>query len=213
MRTKTLLLSAAVGAAGLLAADAQVYSVNSVGYINLDLNVGYNLIANQLNNGNGNRIADLFAGANLQTGTSVFKWTGTGFGPADVWLGAAWLLGGNYTANPGEAIFVQIPAGGARSVTFVGEVPQGSLTVNLAAGFNFISSMVPQTGPLQTALGYTPAQGDTVGKWSGSGYQTVIYVTGPGWIGGEPTLGVGEGFYLQKTGSGTWTRNFSVNNN
>ena len=53
MRTKTLLLSAAVLAAGLAASTAQsVFSVNAVGYVNKTLAPGYNLIANPLNGTN-----------------------------------------------------------------------------------------------------------------------------------------------------------------
>ena len=72
MRTKTLLLSAAVGAAGLVAASAQtVYSVNSVGYINLSVPAGFSMIANQLDNGTGNTVADVLT---VPDGTVVFKY-------------------------------------------------------------------------------------------------------------------------------------------
>ncbi|HWN94592.1 MAG TPA: hypothetical protein VNT99_06150, partial [Methylomirabilota bacterium] len=55
MRTKTLLLSAAVLAAGLAASTAQsVYSVNAVGYVNIVVTNGYNLITNPLNGTNNN---------------------------------------------------------------------------------------------------------------------------------------------------------------
>jgi len=53
MRTKTLLLTAAVLAAGLGASMAQsVFSVNAVGYVNVPLLHGYNLISNPLNGTN-----------------------------------------------------------------------------------------------------------------------------------------------------------------
>jgi hypothetical protein len=48
MRTKTLLLTAALAVAGLSSASAQVYSVNAVGYINLSLPKGFSMICNQL---------------------------------------------------------------------------------------------------------------------------------------------------------------------
>src|SRR5437763_15367210 len=53
MRTKTLLLTAAVLAAGLGASVAQtVFSVNAVGYVNVTIKPGYNLICNPLNGSN-----------------------------------------------------------------------------------------------------------------------------------------------------------------
>ena len=59
MRTKTILLTAAVLAAGLGASVAQsVFSVNAVGYVNVTIRPGYNLIANPLNNG-GNTVSEV----------------------------------------------------------------------------------------------------------------------------------------------------------
>ena len=62
MRTKTLLLTAFVGALGFTAAQAQVYSVNAVGYVNKSIPAGFSIVANPLNNGE-NKVADVF-GAN-----------------------------------------------------------------------------------------------------------------------------------------------------
>ena len=52
MNTKSLLLAAVVAAVGAVTGAAQVTSQNIVGYIRLSLNPGFNLVANQLNNGN-----------------------------------------------------------------------------------------------------------------------------------------------------------------
>src|SRR5687768_13509192 len=64
MRTKTLLLTAALSVAGIATSMAQaVYSVNAVGYVNTDLVPGFNLISNPLDNKSsptGNSIANLF---------------------------------------------------------------------------------------------------------------------------------------------------------
>src|SRR5260370_14962017 len=50
MRTKTLLLTAALAAAGALSSMAQsnVYSLNIVGYVNLTLSPGFNLVSTPL---------------------------------------------------------------------------------------------------------------------------------------------------------------------
>jgi hypothetical protein len=52
MRTKLLLSAAVLGVAGVIAASAQVYSVNVVGYINVAVPPGFSMIANQLDSGN-----------------------------------------------------------------------------------------------------------------------------------------------------------------
>ena len=46
MRTKTLILTAFVGALGIAGASAQVYSVNAVGYVNKSLPKGFSIVAN-----------------------------------------------------------------------------------------------------------------------------------------------------------------------
>src|SRR5689334_13849488 len=61
MRTKTLLLTAALSAAGIATSMAQaVYSVNAVGYVNTTLVPGFNLVSNPLDNKTGNTIQNLF---------------------------------------------------------------------------------------------------------------------------------------------------------
>src|SRR5687767_7867980 len=122
MRTKALLLSAALFAAGLTVSTAQsVYSVNAVGYVNLSLPTGYSMIANPLNTTN-NTIGSLLT--DLPNFSNLLKWTGSGFNVATFAFGA-WDQP-NITLNPGEGAFVNL--GSAATLTFVGEVMQGSLT-------------------------------------------------------------------------------------
>lgn len=205
MRTKTLLLSAAVGAAGLLAADAQVYSVNSVGYVNLSVPTGFSMIANPLNAAD-NKISALIPSFPLFG--NLYKWTGTGF---DI---ATFTPGGwdkpNITLNPGEGAFVNVDT--ATTLTFIGEVLQGTLTVNMVGGFNLVASKVPQTGTA-SALGLTSALADfdNVYKWGGTGYTIFTYAFNA-WAPSEPQFGVGESFFVNAGAPRTWTRNFSVNN-
>ncbi|MCX7872360.1 MAG: hypothetical protein N2487_03660, partial [Verrucomicrobiae bacterium] len=72
MKTKAILLAAAVAVAGAVAVKAQtVYSVNVVGYVNVTLYPGFNLIANPLNTTN-NTIASLLP--NVPGGTMLFKY-------------------------------------------------------------------------------------------------------------------------------------------
>jgi hypothetical protein len=83
----------------------------------------------------------------------------------------------------------------------------------LVAGLNLVASKVPQAGKLTADLGYTPADGDIVFQWdvAAQTYKQPNAFDFGAWTGGEPTIAVGEGFFLQKGAAGTWTRNFSVN--
>ena len=119
------------------------------------------------------------------------------------------------TLNPGEGFWLQLPPGAAATtITFVGEVPQGSLSTDLDAGFNLVSSQVPQAGLVTTDLGLPAEDGDIVFTYSESAdpkYGIATYDFGA-WDPAEPMVGVGEGFWVQKISAATWDRDFSVNN-
>jgi hypothetical protein len=214
MRTKTLLLTAALSAAGIATSMAQaVYSVNAVGYVNTTLVPGFNLVSNPLDNKaqNGNTIASLFAG--LPVGTQVYKFNGTSYTTAtmDEFTGTYEpVAAGNTTVVPGEGVFVSLPAGGNRTVTFVGEVPQGTLTTDIPQGFSIRSSKVPQAGTA-TALGFPAAEGDQIFIFNEA---TQAYVTSNYSFGAwdkEPDIQVGDAFFVRVDVAANWTRTFNVN--
>jgi hypothetical protein len=210
MRTKTLLLTAALGAAGLATSMAQVYSVNAVGYVNLTVNPGFNMYCNPLVQADTTVAALLPNPPHL---TSVYKLTPTGFAQStyDTDLGG-WddpamtmdLGGGFFLYNNGALPF---------TVTFVGEVAQGTLVNNIpTAGFSMRSSKVPQTGLLTQDLGYVPNQLDSVYTFANpGGFSQSTYDTDLGGWDLEPTIAVGQAFYLNAIGPNNWVRVFSVN--
>lgn len=236
MRTKTLLIAAAVGAAGMMTASAQVYSVNAVGYVNITLPVGpggaagpFALVANPLN-GTNNLLSTVLVLPESADGTTAFI-----FDVATQNYNLSTFVGGfgwapDATVPPGEAFFVQAAntAGTPVNVTFVGEVPQGTLVNAIPASpaFGLKSSIVPQTARLGDSAGsgtllFPAEDGDTVYTWNVSlqDYGLSTYVDGFGWAGADPDpagplINVATGFFIQK-GPGTtktsWTRNFSVN--
>jgi hypothetical protein len=108
---------------------------------------------------------------------------------------------------PGTGYFLRVA--GASTITYVGEVPQGTLTIPLVAGFNVVGSKVPQAGKLQADLGYVPANGDLVYTYASTGYTVFQY--DDEWLPSEPVLRVGEGIWVRKAAAGEWTRTFSVN--
>lgn len=207
MRTKTLLLAAALSAAATATAKAQVYSVNAVGYVNTALKPGFNLIANPLDAGAGNVVSNLLAG--VPDGTAVFTFTpGSGFSINTLDLGE-WT-DPNATLVPGQGFFVRTPS--AVTVTFVGEVKQGNLSTPLAQGFNLVASQVPQAGKISTDLGLSVSDGDIVYKFDADtqGYLISTFDLGE-WDPSEPTFAVGEGCWVRKGAAGSWNRTFSVN--
>jgi len=216
MRTKTLLLTAALIAAGALPSLAQsnVYSVNVVGYVNVPITNGYNFIANPLDfdgTGTNNTITTAF-GNSLPSGSQVFKFSGGVFGQSDFYItGPGWLSGGTISLNPGEGIVLQSAGNG--SVTFAGTVLQGTRTTAIPLGFAIISSKVPVGGPITSVLNLQPSNGDQLLPWDpvAQGYtSSFLYVTGPGWLPSEPSLAVGQASFIQTVASNNWTTNFVV---
>ena len=209
MRTKTLLVTAALSAVGLSASMAQsVFSVNAVGFVNVTLPKGLSLVANPLKAAS-NTVKDLFTG--VADGTTVYKYDGTAFSINTLDLGA-WSDEAQ-TLLPGEGAFVSNP-GAPVTITFVGEVMQGSLS-NPVDGPNKLSiksSQVPQTGLLVVDLKFPAADGDTVYQYNNAAKAYDIHGLDLGeWGGGEPNIAVGEAFFVRKIAKADWTRTFSVN--
>jgi hypothetical protein len=215
MRTKTLILTAALSAAGVATSMAQgaVYSVNAVGYVNTVLKPGYNLISNPLTAAN-NTIGELFKG--LPFGTQVSKFNGTSFDTAtyddidQVYLPSS---AANLTVLPGEGVFVRNNTSTDATVTFVGDVPTGTLNNPLPKGLSIRSSMVPQAGTAAD-LGLVGAPGDQVNQFdpvSQTYYTSTFDYIDNTWLPALKPLKVGEAIFLLKQNAGTWTRTFNVN--
>jgi hypothetical protein len=215
MRTKALILSAMLGVAGVVSSTAQnVYSVNVVGYINLTLTNTFSLIANQLDNGQGNLVTNIFTSLPLQT--VIYKFNGANYDSL-TYLGAAgWNPAANrqMTLAPGEGVFVRKPAAAASiNVTFVGEVMQGDLHNPVVIGFDIYSGMVPQQGGITAVHNYQPANQDVVYKYTGVGYASKTWLQALNrWNpAGEPVLEVGEAVFIRSTTVKDWNRVFNVN--
>ncbi|HRY50680.1 MAG TPA: hypothetical protein P5186_21740 [Candidatus Paceibacterota bacterium] len=214
MRTKTLILTAVLGAASVAAAVAQsVYSVNAVGFVNKTVKAGqFALLANPLNLPDNTLAAVL---PDVPVNTKVYEYdAATGAFSIYTKRATGWTGTGAATAklNPGEAFFIQNVGTADFNVTFVGEVPQGTLTTPIAQGFSLIASQVPQAGTIQTQLGLPAQTNDKAYLFVDGNYQ-IFTRRASSWTGGtgEPAVGVADGFFYQAVAAGTWTRSFSVN--
>src|ERR1035437_5593742 len=136
---KTLLMAAAALAAGIITSQAQVYSQNIVGYVNLLLSNGvFSLVSPALSNdttGTNNTISSVFTTPAI--GDTVYVFNGTGYdflqytvqgsGHPVVYV-TNWFNGltvaANYPLNPGESVFY-LPATN-ETVTLVGTVLTGT---------------------------------------------------------------------------------------
>jgi hypothetical protein len=220
MRTKTLILSVLLGAAGVSSSLAQssVYSLNAVGYVNVTCPPGFSLIANPLNTTNNslNSLLPYNNGA-IPVNTQIFKYGASGYQIATMdEFDLVWVP--NLTLDPGEGAFFKNTEGANKVLTFVGEVLQGKLTNSIPSGYSIRSSKVPQEGTLGASAGgvnlLVPGQpNDQVFKYTPSGYVISTFDEFDlVWV-PNVTIKVGESFFVKKSApDNTWIRDFSANN-
>jgi hypothetical protein len=221
MRTKALLLAAAFAAAGVATSMAQVYSVNAVGYVNVNIDAGFNMVSNPLT-ASDNTVGNLFKNiqGTIPGGLKVFVFDNA----TSTFATAQWddldsvfipASAAALTVLPGNGVFVFNPGTTQLKLTFVGEVPQGGLSNPLPKGFSIKASQVPQDGK-PDALGLPGEGGDKVFRFNKTtkAYDTYTFDDLDSvWLPALPTIPVGEAFFLFRAQSaGTWSRNFDVNN-
>jgi hypothetical protein len=191
MRTKIALLSAALVAAGVASSMAQsnVYSLNVVGYVNINVTPGYNLITLPLQG------ADVTSSVNsvltnsspvpIPTYSTVYVWnpslskydpSSTATANGDTTWGD---VNGNTPTNtylpPGRGFFVNIPSyaqqqangdPGASNITItvVGTVLQGTNSYPIVHGYDFYGDFEPVATDLSTN-GWPVNTYDNFGTW------------------------------------------------
>jgi hypothetical protein len=198
---------------------APVYSANVVGYINITAPVGLSLIANQLDNKNGNKLADVIS--TLPDGAFVHFYVGGAAGFKSISYFGGFESPGDATLAPGAGAFLEIPAGTAeadRKVTFVGEVLQGAASNgSVPNGLSIISSKTPRAGKVSTDLKF-PAGGALDGSLLYRYINTAAkkdYEASSifgGWEGVEPSVAVGESFFFFNASGAAqaWNQDFTV---
>jgi len=223
MRTKSLLFTAALSAAsaGVALAQAPVYSANVVGYINITAPKGLSIIANQLDNKNGNKLTDVIP--KLPNGSYVYKYVGgvkgyDAFSFFDVYEGDNLPAA---TLAPGEGAFLFIPndaVAADQKITFVGEVTQGAASnAQIPNGLSIVSSKVPLAGKVSTDLKFPAGEaldGSFLYKYDNSiaNYDTFSIFTSWELPKGEPSVAVGEGFFFYNASGAVqeWKQDFAV---
>jgi hypothetical protein len=169
------------------------------------------LIANPLNSADNNSLVSMLP--TPPENTTIYLFRSGGFQIIGYSLGE-WES--DTSIAPGEGFFVELDpttASNPTVLTFVGEVPQGTLNNTVPAGFSIRSSQVPQAGLLQTDLELTPGEDDTVYQFNVGTQSYVINGFSLGeWDPAELTVGVGESFWYENRNTEfTWSRTFSVN--
>jgi hypothetical protein len=195
---------------------ANVYSVNVVGYINVTVAPGFNMLANQLDVDGIDNIGTVL-NATTPTGAdgiemllfannnySAIFWDGS----ASVLPQPGWWDGntGNATTNvipPGAGFFVYNQYSTNVQLTLTGTVLQGTNATALTHGFTLISTAVPVPMYLGLSNGFPALDGDEYLSYTnvghGGNYATPDYyddgsdgivTSPPGWWDGSTTAQV-----------------------
>jgi len=231
MRTKTLLLSAAAMAAGLISSMAQgtsnVYSANVVGYATLHLTNGFTMFGNQLDvdgTGTNNTILTVL-GTNFPSQTKVLAWNTNTATYATITLSASqvWSSGAagpivKQALQPGGGVFISIPGATPTNidVAIVGNVLQESNRTPVIAGFQIVSYPFPISGGITTNFNYIPnpsvgSSHDKVLTWSVASQTFVTHQWGTtSWTAGDPQLSVLNACFLSPIAPNVWTNQFFV---
>lgn len=227
MRTKLLLAAAAFVAAGVASSMAQsnVYSLNIVGYVNVNTPGSFTAMSNPLRAGTAGAVDRADQVIPYADGNTIQIWNGVGwnlFG-MDSLSGTGWVDAGGVDVplaslpvlDGGKGFFYGNNTG-VPTVTFVGEVRTGTNTVAIGNGLSALGSPLPLGGAVETgAPGLAVQDGDSVQFWTGTGWALIgrDSLSGTGWVdaGGvdtaEPVLTVGQGFfYGNNTGPFNWTQ-------
>jgi hypothetical protein len=227
MRTKTMLLSALLGTLGsvsLMAQSTNVYSQNAVGYINVTIQSGYNIVSCPLVASPDNTLNTLLPNSTgAYKGWEVyFSTPGQGYTQIEQGTKSGWVAGGTNTINPGQAVFIDNTFSSNVTVTFVGQVPysaSGTFTNTLVPGYNLVASVIPASGDLHTnpITAFSAVKGDKVYVADPvAGYSSpggIYSASKSGWLSDPIVPNVGEGFFFENNSGAneTWVETFSVN--
>ena len=176
-----------------------------VGYVDVSLPPGYSTLANALWNVD-NTVESVFNLPDIP-GMTVFKMGSTGFKANNYLDGWAHP---DMTLTPGEGCFFKNPSNGPIPLTLVGEVVFGSLTNRLPAGFSVSSSIVPQSGPLGSLLGFPVQDGDSFFIFDAASGSYSHYAYAGAWTPAEPVLRVGQCVWANIIEAADWGRIFKL---
>jgi len=226
---KTLLIAAAALAASIISSEAQVYSQNIVGYVNVPCPAGvFTPVGSPLLNADGvNSASNVLS--TIPDDSYLYIWNGSSYN-------IVISFGGQYYDQTGSFIVPtpDLPVGNGFYIqssstytnTFVGTVlvtntAVGSITtnsVNLPAAFAFVNPQLPIGGGLISSLQMGAIPDDSyVYIYNGTSYNIAISFGGiwydqtGSFTVPEPTVTVGQAFFVQSSAAWTWTETYTNN--
>jgi len=183
-------------------------SMNVIGYVSMTLPPGFTMLANPLD-APSNTVPELFK--EWPDGTTLSKFDTRFFRLDENSVKHGKWANTSEKMMPGEGAIFFNPTNDYKTLSFVGELMQGNLSIPIPSGFSIRSSPMPKAGHLQDDLGFPIADGDVIHLFDRDRQKYVLHPYENGkWPAGPPILGVGEAFWVAKTTPGNWTRSVFV---
>jgi len=185
----------------------EVQSLNVIGYAAVMLPPGFSMIANTLE-APSSTVAEMFKG--WPDGASLSRFDNSAFRLAENFVKFGKWTNPGERLQPGEGAIFCNPTSDYKSLSFVAEVPQGTVSLPIPAGFSIRSSLVPQPGSLEE-LDFPISDGDVIHLFDRDRQKYVLHpFEGGRWTEGAPVVSVGESFWVAKAKPGNWTRTLAL---
>ena len=212
---KKTVITLAVVAFAAAAVQAQTTSANIVGYSKSSYAGGFFISANQFL---GSSTVSEVYGDSLPANSKVYTFDGSSYTIAS--YGSVFVPGqglvtqwdDDLSLSAGVGYWVETPS--ATEAVVSGEVESAAAVTNsISAGFQLVSYPYPVEVTVED-LDLSPASGDKVYVWDGTGYTIVsygsVFVPGQGLVtqwDSNPTIGVGQGFWYETATPQEWVAN------
>ena len=212
---KLIMATAALACIASVVSAETVSSANIVGYTKDTADdAGFHIAAMQFINATNS--PESIYGDSMPKGTKIYLYNGSGYDTStyqDVFVpgqGSVLKWGTDLDLVSGVGYWVETPS--AAEAVLSGEVPVAdSVTNSIVVGFQLLSYPYP-VSRMVSELGLTPAEGDKIYVFNGTGYDTSTYqkvfVPGQGsvlkWDDETLSIDVGEGFWYEAVASQTW---------
>jgi hypothetical protein len=178
---------------------------NAVGYLNISLKPGLNLVGRQLDSVH-NTVGELYK---LVDESIIYRVVEGSF-TTNVFRNGNWERP-DEVILPGEGIFILNPSSQAMTQTDVGQILQGDLTNFIPAGLSIRCSFPPMTGKITQDLGLKLNSFDNVYLLRGGGLTVFTFLPNGTWNPFEPTVNSGEAFEIDAGQATNWVVHFEVN--
>lgn len=155
------------------------------------VNAGYNVIANQLDNG-GNTLNEILPV--VLDGTYLYKYDNdVGIYVAAYYTAASGWQPGNLTLRPGEGAFIRSPE--IFNLRFKGTAHVPVLPLAPCSGYRLLSRQTNDIGTFDNIIGALPVEGEIVYIWNGVAYDRYTFTFGQ-WEPALPSVPVGRPLWI-----------------